>query len=455
MENSENELSRETLHKLIKQGGQALSEYLNALSRAADVKDVLDATSKKYWPQILSAIEDKEKRALVVSELDEDQWQYLAPKIGFREVATLIEDMESDDATDFIAGLPQDMQVLVLKRLPQHLRRELLTLLKYPEDSAGGIMQIELAQVDLNQDVGSAIECVKRLVEDDVEILSVWVVNDEDQLIGSVPLVDLLLNKSITPIKNIVERDVVSVKPTVDQEEVAQIFKKYDLITLPVVDDENHLIGRIVIDDIMDVVAEEADEDTLHMSGTSPEELVHQNNVLSSVRLRSPWLAVALGCSLISASMMKMFEVTLQSAIMTLYFIPVVTAMGGNVGTQSAAVLIRGFATNKIKLSEIPGFLFKEIRVGIVLGLLYGVLSGLAASLMFSNYNWYLGIVVFISMTLGLSAAATMGIVAPSVLKKLDFDPAISAGPFVTTFNDITGIIIYMATANLFLQYLE
>lgn len=448
-------LSEEQILDMLSNHQAGLAEHIDSLSHTADVHELFNSISQANWPELFGLITDAEKRAHLLMELDEGERASLIADLPPHELGKLAEQLESDDAADFIASLSPKIKFRVLKNLLPELRKEVLELLKYPEDSAGGIMQVELAQIGLEETVGQAIERVRTMVDDDTEVLAVWVVNQAGQLIGTVPLVDLLLNKASTPIKNIVDRDVVSVTPLVDQEEVANVFKKYDLITLPVVDEDGTLIGRIVIDDVMDVVAEEADEDTLHMGGTSPAELSHTQDVFSTVRLRSPWLLVALACSLVSASMMKVFEVTLHNALVTLYFIPVVTAMGGNVGTQAASVLIRGFATDKVKLSEIPAYIFREIRVGLLLGIIFGALSGMVASMLFANYNWYLGLVVFISMTIGLCAAATMGILAPSLLKKLDFDPAISTGPFVTTMNDIAGIVIYMATATYFLSYLE
>lgn len=455
MTQEEKVFSQDQILEMLTTQKSALVEHINSLSHAADIRDLFEEVPDAHWPELFGLISDPETRANLLMELDEGQRESILVDLPPHELGKLAEKLESDDAADFIASLDHRVKFRVLKNLPDELRKELINLLKYPEDSAGGIMQVELASVQLEDTVGTAIERVRSMVDDDTEVLAVWVINEKEQLIGSIPLVDLLLNKASTPIKNIVDRDFESVTPLVDQEAVAQIFKKYDLITLPVVDEKDRLIGRIVIDDVMDVVSEEADEDTLHMGGTSPAELTHAQDVFSTVKLRSPWLLVALACSLVSASMMKIFEVTLHNALVTLYFIPVVTAMGGNVGTQAASVLIRGFATDKVKLSEIPAYIFREVRIGMLLGIIFGALSGIVAALLFANHNWYLGLVVFISMTIGLCAAATMGIVAPSLLKKFDFDPAISTGPFVTTMNDIAGIVIYMATATYFLSYLE
>jgi magnesium transporter len=284
--------------------------------------------------------------------------------------------------------------------------------------------------------------------------LSIIVVDQGRHLTGSVALVDLLLNKATTKISSIMDKDVVSVKPLVDQEEVAGLFKKYDLLALPVVDDENRVLGRIVVDDVVDVLAEEAEEDVLHMAGTTTQELLYQSAVFATARVRLPWLGVALCCSLVSGFLLHYFEPTVERAVVILSFVPVITAMGGNVGTQSATLLIRGFATGKLDLTDVPTFLFKEIRVGLLMGTVYGIIAAVTAVVILTDFNFYLGIVVFFSMMAGMMTAAVLGVIAPSLLKKFDFDPAIASGPFVTTLNDIAGIIIYMLIATAFLSKL-
>ncbi len=421
----------------------------------ADIKDYLEQVDIARWPELLRQIADPEKRAEVVAEIDENQWKDLLEQLQPVEIAELVREMESDDAVDIIAKLPLPIRYETLYRLPAPERHRVLELLGYPEDSAGGIMQIELARVQEDALVSDAIIKVRELVEEDVEVIAVWVVNAQDQLVGSVELADLLISKSTVPIKKLMETDVICVRPLVDQAEVAQLFKKYDLLALPVVDDESHLIGRIVVDDIVDVLAEEADEEALRLAGTSAEELEHPEHVFKAARIRLPWLAVALGCSMISASLLKFFEPLLAEMTIIYAFLPVIMAMGGNVGTQSSTILIRSLATGKADLGDIPRALFKEIRVGLLMGIFYGLCAGLMATFVLSKQNYALGAMVLVSMIVAMITAATLGVLAPALLRKLDVDPAIAAGPFVTTLNDITGILIYMLTAQLFLGLLQ
>lgn len=455
MNNDNRNLSHEEVNFLLGQNEDAIKAHLASINHAADIIEFFREIDPEQWPALLRLIDDPDVRAEVVAGFDRHEWKLLLPRLTPDEVAGVIKQLETDDAADLLASIPLPERFNALKMLSQKERAQVQQLLHYPPDSAGGLMQLELALVKEDALVSDAINMVRQLVEEDIAVYSVLVVDQHYRLLGSLDLVDLLLNKATTQVSSIMHTDIVFVKPLLDQEEVAAIFKKYDLITVPVVDDKGRVLGRIVIDDVMDVVEEEAEEDALHMAGTSTEEMMHLQAVFATARVRLPWLGVALGCSLISALLLHYFTPTVERAVIILSFIPVITAMGGNVGTQSATLLIRGFATGKFDLSNVPAFLFKEVRVGLIVGALYGFFAGLIGTLFMTDYNIYLGFVVFISMTSGMMTAAILGVVAPTLLKRLNIDPAIASGPFVTTLNDITGIIIYMLVATLFLTKLQ
>lgn len=447
--------SKEEIQMLLAQDDEALKKHISSIVHTADIVEFFREIDSNEWPRLLKLIDDRDERAAVVSGLDRDELNTLLPLLSNTEIADLVKQLETDDAADLMAELPVAERIDALRMLSQKERTQVQELLRYPEDSAGGIMQLELALVREDALVSDAIKKVRQLVEEDVEVLSVLVVDHHDRLLGTLALVDLLLNKETTKVSSVMDTDVVFVKPFLDQEEVAAIFKKYDLITVPVVDDNGRVLGRIVIDDVVDVLSEEAEEDALHMAGTSSEELMYPSAVFATVRLRLPWLGVALCCSLISGLLLHFFETTVEKAVVIFSFVPVITAMGGNVGTQSAALLIRGFATGKFDLSHVPSFIFKEIRVGLLMGMVYGFFAGMVGFLFLTDYNFYLGLVVFISMMGGMMTAAALGVIAPSILKRLNIDPAIASGPFVTTLNDISGILIYMVIATLFLSQLQ
>lgn len=447
--------SKEELEILLAQDDSELKKVLDSIAHTADIIEIFRQVDVNEWPRLLKLIEGESEKAAVVVGLDRDELKEFLPLLSNAEIANLVKELDTDDAADLLAELPLADRSDTLALLSLKERRQVQQLLRYPDDSAGGIMQLELAIVNEEANVADAIKKVRNLVEDDVEVLSVLVVDQRKRLVGSLALVDLLLNKETTKVASLMDTDVVFVKPLLDQEEVAAIFKKYDLITLPVLDDSGRVLGRIDIDDVVDVLNEEAEEDALHMAGTSSEEFSNPSAVFATAKLRIPWLGVALGCSLVSGMLLHFFESTLEKAVFIFSFVPVITAMGGNVGTQSAAMLIRGFATGKFDLSNVPSFVFKEIRVGLILGAIYGFFAAVVGTVFLTDLNFYLGIVVFISMMGGMMTAAMLGVLAPSILKKLNVDPAIASGPFVTTLNDITGILIYMLIATLFLTQLQ
>lgn len=452
--NAENSPNFEDIKLILEKSNEEIREYFRSFSHAGDIIEFFRHVKLLEWPRLLRLIEDRELRAEVVSNLDRSEWNKLLSLLTPTEIADVIRELETDDAADLLADVPKTIQLDALRMLSPKERLQVSQLMGYPEDSAGGIMQLELAVVREDQAISEAIKKVRQLVEEDVAIFSVMVVDNNNRLVGSLALVDLILNKDTTIVANVMAQDIVSVKPYVDQEEVATLFKKYNLITLPVVDDEMHILGRIVIDDVVFVVTEEAEEDALHMVGTSKEELLYEDAIFNTARIRFPWLGVALCCSLMSGFLLHFFEGTFEKAVVLLAFLPVVTAMGGNVGTQTATLVIRGFATGKFELQDFPKFLFKELRISLLLGMVYGIFAGLIGVIFYSDQNYYFGIVVCISMTSAMAIAALSGVLAPSLLKRLGVDPAIASGPFVTTLNDITGILIYLLVAGAFIKKL-
>jgi len=237
-----------------------------------------------------------------------------------------------------------------------------------------------------------------------------------------------------------------------DQEEVAELVAKYNILAIPVVDEHGKLMGLITVDDVIDVMRDEATEDLLRMAGTSEEELLYGNKSFHIARLRLPWLLTTLFGGVITGSLMWYFKATLEQALMLISFIPVITGMGGNVGGQTSTIMVRGFATGRIDFSVLKQVFFKELRVGLIMGTVCGLV--IAAVALVWHQNLYLGLVVGLAMAIAISVAACMGVLVSSFFKKIGIDPAIASSPFVQTVNDITGILIYFTTATLFLAHL-
>lgn len=429
--------------------------FLRLLPHPADVVEALRTVDLDQWPRLLRLVSDEAERAETVALLEEDERSLLLDLLPAEEIGILIKNLDSDDATDVLEELEPSEQKEALQALPADERALVEELLRYEPDTAGGIMQVERAQVRRNQTVDDAVARVRELVENDTQVYNVYVVDDQERLVGVVDIAALLLNRRDRVIGEIVEAPVAKVMPDLDQEQVARLFKKYGMFSLPVVDKEGRMLGRILHDDVIDVVVEEAEEDALKQAGTSAEELLYRDRVLAIARVRLPWLIVTLAGSLISAKLIHLFSGVLDQAIILAAFVPVVTAMGGNVGSQSATILTRGLATGRIDLSDMATVAFREFRVGLVMGIICGGVVGGVASLLFSDGKHALGLVVFAAMVAAMTVAATVGSLAPALMKRAGIDPAIASGPFVTTANDCIGIVIYLSTALLFLDELK
>lgn len=429
--------------------------FLRLLPHPADVVEALRTVDLDQWPRLLRLVSDDVERAETVAILEEDERSQLLDLLPADEIGVLIKNLDSDDATDVLEDLEPAEQKEALQALPAEERAVVEELLRYDPDTAGGIMQFERAQVRRSQTVDDAVARVRELVEQDTQVYSVYVVDDQDRLVGVVEIAALLLNRRDRVIGEIVVAPVAKVLPDLDQEQVARLFKKYGMYSLPVVDKEGRMLGRILHDDVIDVVVEEAEEDALKQAGTSAEELLYRDRVLAIARVRLPWLIVTLCGSLVSAKLIHLFSGVLDAAIILAAFVPVVTAMGGNVGSQSATILTRGLATGRVDMSDMGTVVFREFRVGLVMGVICGGVVGGVASLLFSDGKHVLGLVVFAAMVAAMTVAATVGSLAPAVMKRFGIDPAIASGPFVTTANDCIGIVIYLSTALLFIDELK
>jgi magnesium transporter len=284
-------------------------------------------------------------------------------------------------------------------------------------------------------------------------VFYVYVTDDYNHLVGVLSLRQLLTVPPSALLKDIMTTDVISVRTDIDQEEVAQLVAKYNILAIPVVDEGNKLMGIITVDDVIDVMREEATEDIYKMAGSSDEELLYGYKSFKIARLRLPWLITNLFGGVITGYLMWQFKVTLKEVIALISFIPVITGMGGNVGGQSATIVVRGFATGRIDVNTMRQVFLKELRVGLIMGVVCGFTIGVVA---FGwHHNPYLGLVVGLAMVTAMTVAAAMGVLAPAFFKKLGVDPAIASTPFVQTANDITGILIYFGTATIFLDYLR
>ena len=412
---------------------------------AADIASAARHLDEEELVELLKRLPE-EFSADVIVELGEEAREDVLERLTPREIADAVEEMDSDDAADVVSELEDEKAVEVVDLLEEEDRREITQLLSYPEDCAGGIMQLEVVSVGDDRTVARAIEKIRELFgEVKEEFYFVYVVDDVWRLVGKVPLARLIMAAPDQTIRSIMDEEIQAVAAETDQEEVAQVMQKYDLPSIPVVDREHHLLGRVTVDDIVDVIHEEAEEDYSRLAGTDEEEF-REDSILRKSAIRLPWLVTGLLGGVLSAVVLSRFEASLTKVITLSFFLPVIMAMGGNVAIQSSAVMIRGLATGEVNTKDASRRLLREVGVSIITGVVCAALIFLAAWVWWGDRR--LGAVVGGSMLTVILMSTSLGAFVPLTLERLRVDPALATGPFVTTTNDILGILVYLSLAS-------
>jgi magnesium transporter len=438
-----------SIRELIEKKNQGALLNLLIDLHPADIADLLIDLKKderKYLFPLLPA----EKASAVLTELDPPIVDQILEDVSEQRLSTLVDKMDSDDAADIISELPDDVAQSVLEQIPDEISEDVKELLLYDEDTAGGIMALEFVSVKNKSTVNQTIKAIRRVRKKMKTVHTIWVTDDDEKLLGNVSLTDLVLAKGKTIISKIVNKDIKYVYTDMDQEEVAIFFRKYDLVALSVVNSSHQLVGQITIDDIIDVVEEEASEDISLFAGSSDEEL-QEDSFLKISWVRLPWLMVAFVGQLIAAFIIQQFEGTLVQIIALTFFMPVIMAMGGNSGIQSSIIVIRGLATGEISVESTWRRFFREFRVSLFIGFIFGVIMLLVVGLWLGNYM--MGLIIGFALNLVILQATLFGGLIPFLLKRVDIDPALASGPFITTFNDILGLLIYLVLITASIPY--
>lgn len=412
-----------------------------------DIAAVIDELQIEEAVYLFEHVDD-EIRGDVLVELDDDIRDHIIRKFSSKEIAEQIENMDSDDAADIISELPQKQIEEVISHISDHeAADDIVDLLNYDEDSAGGLMQKEFIKARLDWPVNRCIVELRRQAEDVDKVFTIYVVDNDDRLVGFLSLKRLLFASPQTKIRDLYQdKNVISVKASDDNELVARIMEKYDLVSVPVVDLQNKLIGRITIDDVVDVIMDEADKDFQLASGIS--ERVESNaSVWRISRARLPWLLIGMLGGVLGAQVISGFEGGISEVPALAFFIPLITAMGGNVGVQSSAIVVQSLAKGNDQFGSIFKKIIKESRVALINGLL---LSLIIYGFTYLFESPVLGTVVSLSLFTVIMFAAVFGTLIPLLLDKYKIDPALATGPFITTLNDVLGLFIYLTIGVLF-----
>ncbi len=418
--------------------------------RAPDIAEVLTALPEDIHVPLFKSME-QEMASEVLTLVDEGIAREILGHLTVDEIVPLIDFMASDDATDIINLLDSDTSGGVLRRISREDYEDVSELLKFDEESAGGLMARELITVRVGKSISDVIATLRSELDSIEHIQYIYVVDSEGILLGTIPVINLLVTGPGKKVEEVMERDILTVTADTDQEEVAAMFSKYDLYSMPVVDENGRLAGRITVDDIIDVIEEEATEDISMMAGTGEEELYERSPVKLS-RARLPWLLTGLFGGIASAVIMNHFKESFESLLTLAFFVPVIMAMGGNVGIQSSAIVVREIALGGLSVSQTGGKLLRELKVSLINGIVIGTVLLVMVTIWQKDYR--LGLLLGICMFIIICWATIMGAFIPLMLKKAKIDPALATGPFITTFNDILGIAIYLGIATVFLEWL-
>ncbi|MFY8214573.1 MAG: magnesium transporter [Flavobacterium sp.] len=428
---------------------EQLELLLNDLHHAdiAEILDELDFDEATYIFKVL----DSEKTAEILLELEDDLRENILNRLSPKEIAEELDELETNDAADIIAELSKDRKEEVISELQdvEHAK-DIVELLRYDEDTAGGIMHKELVKVNENWNVLTCVKEMRIQAENISRVHSIYVVDDEDRLKGRLSLKDLLTTSTKTPISQVYISKLNYVKVDTEDVEVARIMQKYDLEAIPVVDELGRLVGRITIDDIVDVIKDEADKDYQLAAGIS-QDVEADDSIIELTKARLPWLVLALLGGFITVKVLGLFEGAMLNHGNLFFFTPLIAAMAGNVGVQSSAIIVQGLANDTLS-GSIINRLLKELSLSLLNGVILAAILFIGSHFLL-NVEIIIGIIVTIALVSVIIIASLIGTFIPLLLDKFGIDPALATGPFITTSNDICGILIYFSIAKLILGF--
>ena len=433
--------------------GEKNNDSLLVLLEDVHYADIAEVIEELYIEDAIYLIRllESDVTSEVIAELDEDVREKILRELSSKEIAEEIDELDTDDAADIISELSEQQKKEVISHLEdEEHAKEIVELLRYDEDTAGGLMAKELVKVNENWNVLTCVKEMRAQAEDVSRVHSIYVVDDNDILKGRLSLKDLLTTSTRTAIKDVFIKQVDSVNVNDDAEDVAKIMQKYDLEAIPVVDEMGRLVGRITIDDIVDVIIEEAEKDYQMAAGIS-QDVEADDTIWELTKARLPWLVLALFGGFVSVSILGGFSEAMENYPVLFFFTPLIAAMAGNVGVQSSAIIVQGLANDSLRGSA-WNRLLKEVSQSLINGFVLAALL-MSAGMFFLGFELKVGITVAVSLVSVIIIASIIGTFVPILLDKRGIDPALATGPFITTSNDILGILIYFSIAKLILGF--
>ena len=442
---------KDTFARLLRRNAHTNLVKLIRKTHPADLAIVFRYFSVEEQAQVFSIMVEDGQAVEFLVELDDTLIANLLENESPERIATVIQESSANDQSYILGTLEDEQAHSVIELLKTEEQEEIEELMGYPEDSAGAMMTTNVFTLYQNTTCRDALKSLQDQSEAEM-VFYLYITDDDGRLVGVASLRALATTPADTILKNIMVKRVHTVRPETDQEEVAQIVAQYNYLAVPVLDADDQLLGIVTVDDVVDVIREEATEDFLQMAGAGKDREILLKSSWENARARLPWLFASWIGGIFAASIIGTFEHLLESMIALAAFIPVIIGMGGNIGTQSSTIIVRGIATGRIEIGSELKVLLKEVRVGIILGALYGLLLGAFAKFRFIDADPMLGVVVGLSIGCSMLLAVAVGTFVPMFLRKVDIDPAIASGPFVTTSIDILGVLFYFVIAEYFLS---
>ena len=444
MQTDRNKILVESIKRLLRRGATSHLIKIVNKTHAADLSMVFRSLSLSHQRMLFGIIEDTEQKGILFTELDEDTFLDLIEGVELDHFVEILEQMPTDDVADLIGRLPEKMSDTILEKMKVEGSEEVEDLLRYKDDTAGGIMLPDFIALAEDTTAKEAIESLQKEHLDVEMPFYLYVVDRYDKLVGVISLRQLVVVPHETTLRDFMTTDVFSVQTDMDQEEVAKIVARYDILAVPDVDGANKLVGIVTVDDVIDIFRREAIEDMLKMAGAG-EEFVETKSVLKSTRIRLPWLFASCLGGIIAFLIIGHFEGSLSKLAYLAASSPGIMDMGGTIGTQSSTIVVRGLATGRLQLRDIWSVVSKELAIGLILGLVYGIIIGTAAQFRYSRAA--LAVSVGIALICSMSIAALVGSLVPMAFARVNIDPAVASGPFVTTAIDIISVFFYFQIA--------
>ena len=440
-------LLRSTMQRLLRRNAYTNITKILRKTHQADIALIMRSFNQYDQRRIFSLCPTALHKARLLEELDESLIEKVLENENSKTISKIFRYLDTNDQATIIGMFPQHKQNEILTMIEIDDKEEVEELLSYPDDSAGSIMTKETFTLNQNITVKESIKQLQSFPEND-KIFYLYVLDNKEKLVGVVSLRTLVTSKNSKKLKEIMIKDIQAATTDTDQEEVAKKVAQYNYLALPVVNRQNRFLGIVTIDDVVDIIREEASEDFLQMAGVGKDREILLKSPLENAQSRAPWILASLIGGVCAAAIISYFNNLLEQIIILAAFIPVIIGIGGNVGTQSSTIVVRGLATGRVDVANTIPLILKEVVVGSLLGATYGLIIGFTSEYISGNTTTNLGVVIGLSIFCSITIATDVGASVPLILKKLNYDPAISTGPFVTTAIDIIGVALYFLIAS-------